>query len=251
MLLGMIRPTTGEGRVLGRRIEDPSENVELRRHVAFVSEDKRLYSYMTVEQTIRFTSSFYEDWRPETASSLLRRFDLPGDRKVKSLSKGMRTKLTLLLALSRRPTLLILDEPSEGLDPIGVEQLLESLVAQCSDGTTVFFSSHQIEEVERIADQVCILDQGRLLLDASMDDIRFYRQIDAEFPFEAAGLEFNLPGVESVSLRGRKVRVLSSFNAEEIVDHARAYRADNIEVSPLGLRDIFLNKVKESASALV
>jgi ABC-2 type transport system ATP-binding protein len=252
MLLGMIRPTTGEGKVLGKRIGDPAQNVELRRHVAFVSEDKRLYPYMTVEQTIRFTRSFYPDWRPEAASLMLRRFGLPPERKVKSLSKGMRTKLALLLALSRRPALLILDEPSEGLDPIGVEQLLEGLVTLCSEGTAVFFSSHQIEEVERIADQVCILDHGRLLVDASMDEIRrFYRQIDLLFPFEAAELEFNLSGVESVRTKGRQMRVLSSGNTDEIVDRARAYQASAIEVAPLGLRDVFLSAVKENSDALV
>jgi ABC-2 type transport system ATP-binding protein len=252
MLLGMIRPTSGEGKVLGKRIGEPSENVELRRHVAFVSEEKRLYGYMTVEQTIRFTSSFYADWRPDAANRLLRKFDLPPERKVKSLSKGMRTKLALLLALSRRPALLILDEPSEGLDPIGVEQLLEGLVTMCSEGTAVFFSSHQIEEVERIADQVCILDQGRLLVDASMDEIRrFYRQIDVVFPFEAAEVEFNLAGVESVRIKGQQMRVFSSGNTEEIVERARAYQASAIEVAPLGLRDVFLSAVKEGSDALV
>lgn len=252
MLLGMIRPTTGNGKVLGKRIEDPAENIELRRHVAFVSEDKRLYSYMTVEQTLRFTSSFYPDWRQEAANLMLRKFELPADRKVKSLSKGMRTKLTLLLALSRRPALLILDEPSEGLDPLGVEQLLEGLVSLCSEGTAVFFSSHQIEEVERIADQVCILDQGRLLLDASMDEIRrFYRQIDLVFPFEAAELELNLAGVESICAKGRQMRIFSSGNTEEIVERAHAYQASTIEVAPLSLRDVFLKVVKENSRALV
>src|SRR6266404_5073952 len=160
MLLGMLKPTAGDGTVLGKRIDDPAESLELRRRVAYVSEDKRLYAYMTVEQMLRFTSSFYTDWRMDVARTLLKRFELPPGRKVRSLSKGMRTKLALLLALARRPELLILDEPSEGLDPFGVEQLLEALVAQCSEGTSVFFSSHQIAEVERIADHVCILDRG-------------------------------------------------------------------------------------------
>jgi ABC-2 type transport system ATP-binding protein len=252
MLLGMARPTFGEGNVLGRRIDDPAASVEIRRQVAYVSEDKRLYGYMTVAQTIRFTSGFYPDWRVETASALLRKFELPLDRKVKSLSKGMRTKLALLLALSRSAKLLILDEPSEGLDPIGVEQLLECLVAQSSQGTAVFFSSHQIEEVERIADHVCIVERGRLLVDLSMDEIRqSYRRIDLVFPFEPRDLEFDVTGVQSVRTTGCQMRVFSSGNTDEIVERARAYHASAIEVAPVGLREVFLGTVREKSDALV
>jgi ABC-2 type transport system ATP-binding protein len=252
MLLGMIRPTSGEGRVLNWRIDNPSESIELRRHTAFVAEDKRLYGYMSVAETIRFTGGFYPDWRATAADLLLRKFELPADRKVRSLSKGMRTKLALLLALARQPDLLILDEPSEGLDPIGVEQLLEILVAQCSEGTSIFFSSHQIEEVERIADQVCIVERGRLLLDASMDDIRrFSRQIDVGFPFDAAGLDFDLAGVRSVRTNGRQVILLASGNTDEIIERARGYGASSIETSPLRLREVFLSAVQENSNALV
>jgi ABC-2 type transport system ATP-binding protein len=252
MLLGMIKPSAGEGKVLGQRIDDAAESVELRRRVAFVSEDKRLYSYMTVEQMVRFTRSFYPDWRPEVARALLKKFELPGDRRVKSLSKGMRTKLALLLALSRQPSLLILDEPSEGLDPVGVEQLLEGLVERCGEGTPIFFSSHQIEEVERIADQVCILDRGRLLVDISMDEIRrSYRQIDLVFPYEPADIRLNVAGVERVQVRGRQMRVFASGNSEGIVERARACQASEVDVAPMGLRQIFLSTIKESGDAVV
>jgi ABC-2 type transport system ATP-binding protein len=252
MLLGMIKPGSGEGKVLGKSIDNPAESVELRKRVAYVSEDKRLYSYMTVEQTIRFVSGFFPDWRPDVAKSLLKKYELPPERKVKSLSKGMRTKLALLLAVARRPALLILDEPSEGLDPVGVEQLLESLVAQSSEGTAVFFSSHQIEEVERIADQVCFLEHGRLLGDVSLDEMRrSYRQINLVFPFEPAALDFRLDGVESVRTKGHQMSVFSSGNTDEIVERARALRASTIDVAPLGLREIFLKKITENSDALV
>jgi ABC-2 type transport system ATP-binding protein len=252
MLLGMMQPTGGTGRVLGRNIADPAGSVEIRRNIAFVSEDKHLYGYMTVDQTIRFTSSFYTDWRPDAARELLRKFELPPERKVRSLSKGMRTKLALLLALSRQPKLLILDEPSEGLDPVAVEQLLEILVARSSEGTSVFFSSHQIEEVERIADQICIVDRGRLLVDVSMDEIRrSYRHIDLVFPYEPDAIGFGVPGVERVIAKGRQVRVFSSGNTDEIVERARSYRATAIDIAPVSLRDVFLGTVKEHSDAVV
>ncbi|HEY6268846.1 MAG TPA: ABC transporter ATP-binding protein [Candidatus Acidoferrum sp.] len=247
MLLGMIRPSCGEGTVLGKRITDPEENREMRRKVAYVAEDKPLYGYMTVEQTIRFASSFYPDWRDAVARRLLSEYKLPPQRKVKKLSKGMRTKLALLLAFARRPELLILDEPSEGLDPVGIEHLLQMLVTQAAEGVAIFFSSHQIAEVERIADQVCILDNGRLLLDASLDHLRqSYRRIDLVFESAPPEREFRIMGVEKIQSKGHQMSVFASGNAEAVIEHARDLNAVSVEVAPVGLRDIFLETVKEN-----
>ena len=247
MLLGMIKPSSGSGRVLDRRIDDPADSVALRRDVAFVSEDKRLYGYMTVEQIIRFTSGFFPDWRPYVAKALLRKFELPLDRKVRHLSKGMRTKLALLLAASRRPALLILDEPSEGLDPQGIEQLLETLVAQCAAGASVFFSSHQIAEVERISDQVCVINKGSLVMDASLDALRqSWCHVDLVFPSLPDESDFQIAGVERIRTRGQQMNVFASGNVEAIVERARDFQASAIDVTPVGLREIFLQVVGEN-----
>jgi ABC-2 type transport system ATP-binding protein len=248
MLLGMVRPSSGDGVVLGRRIDEAEENRELRRKVAYVAENKPLYGYMTVEQTIRFVSSFYSDWREDIAKELLNKYRLPYGQKVRSLSKGMRTKLALLLAFARRPELIILDEPSEGLDPVGIEQLLQTLVAQAAEGVTVFFSSHQIAEVERIADHVCILDRGCLVVDGWLDQLReSYRRIDLVFPVSPPQeCEFRLKGVEKVRTNGRQMSVLSSRNAEAVIERARDLQAISVEVAPVGLREIFLETVKEN-----
>jgi ABC-2 type transport system ATP-binding protein len=247
MLLGMIAPSGGEATVRGRRIDDPEESVKIRRRVAYVSEQQSLYDYMTVEQTIRFTKSFYPAWHAEIEQTLLRTYQLPLDRKVSSLSKGMRRKLALLLAFARKPELLILDEPSGGLDPIGVEQLLESMVAQCSDGTSVFFSSHQIAEVERVADDVCVIHKGQLVMNGSLDDLRqSYRQIDLVFNAVPNEGEFRLPGVERIWTQGHQMRIFASGNSEAVVERARSHYASSIDVAPIGLREIFLERVKEN-----
>jgi ABC-2 type transport system ATP-binding protein len=247
ILLGMMRPSSGDGTILGQRISDPIESVHTRTKIAYVSENKRLYDYMTVDQMLRFTSAFYPDWRPSEEQRLLRQFKLPLDRKVRSLSKGMRTKLGLLMAFARQPELLILDEPSEGLDPEGIEELLEILVARCGEGTTVFFSSHQIAEVERIADQICILHAGRLVLDSSVDDLReSYRRIDLIFPSIPAEHDFRIAGIEDVRTRGHQMSVLASRNAEAVVARAHDFHATSIDITPVALRDVFLQKVKEN-----
>ncbi|HXX45750.1 MAG TPA: ABC transporter ATP-binding protein [Candidatus Acidoferrales bacterium] len=247
LLLGMIYPTGGEATVLGARVAESKESREMRRRVAYVAENKPLYPYMTPAQMIRFVSSFYPDWRSDAAERLMKEYELPADRKVKSLSKGMRTKLALLLAFARRPDLLILDEPSEGLDPVGIEQLLQTLVAQSAEGISVFFSSHQITEVERIADHVCILDKGRLLVDASLDDLRqSYRRIDLVFRSAPVEHEFRMTGVERIETSGHQMRVLASRNAEMVVERAHALNAVSVETSPVGLRDIFLETVRDN-----
>jgi ABC-2 type transport system ATP-binding protein len=247
MLLGMVRPTRGDGRVLGKRIDDAEENRQLRLRVAYVAENKPLYGYMTVEQTIRFARSFYADWRSDAEKKLLQEYKLPPKQQVKALSKGMRTKLALLLAFARRPELLILDEPSEGLDPVGIEHLLQTLVSQAADGAAVFFSSHQIGEVERVADHVCILDNGRLLLSASLDQLRqSYRRIDLAFASAPSEREFRIGGVEKIRTKERQMSVFASRNAEAVIERARDLKAVSIEVVPVGLRDIFLEAVKEN-----
>jgi ABC-2 type transport system ATP-binding protein len=251
MLLGMTRPTTGSATVLGYRIDNERDSCSIRRHVAYVAEDKPLYGYMTVAELIRFTRSFYEDWRRDAEQRLLLQYNLPLDRKVKALSKGMRTKLALLLALARRPRLLILDEPSEGLDPVSIEELLQSMVVAASEGTTVFFSSHQIAEVERIADRVCIVDRGRVVTDVALDRLREnYRRITAGFPVAAPTGVLPVLGVEQMRVSGRQITVLASRGADQIAEHLRSLGAVSIDVEPATLREVFLETVQGAAGAV-
>ncbi len=248
MLLAMTHPTSGSGTVLGRRIDIPKENQEMRRHVAYVGEDKQLYAYMTVGELIRFTKSFYDDWQLEAEHRLLKQYQLPLDRKVKALSKGMRTKLALLLALARRPELLILDEPSEGLDPVAIEELLQELVAAAGRGTTVFFSSHQIAEVERIADRVCMIDRGKLAMDLSLDQLRLdYRRITLGFATQAPQADssfFDPEAILHAKTNGRQVTLLARRDADAVLERARELGAVSVEAEPVSLREVFLETVK-------
>jgi ABC-2 type transport system ATP-binding protein len=245
MLLGMIHPTSGTGSIFGHRIDRERESLLIRQKVAFVAEDKRLYDYMTVSEIIRFTQSFFPAWNQEFARRLLDRFELPPERKVRQLSKGMRTKLALLLGFARGCELLILDEPTEGLDPVAIEDVLQIVVSLTAQGTTVFFSSHQIAEVEQIADHVLMIDRGLLVLDAPMDQVKEqYRQIQAVFPEPIQERDFRLPGIEKVRAEGRTVSLIASHNLDSIMEHVRMLRPCNIDVLPISLKEIFLQKVK-------
>jgi ABC-type multidrug transport system ATPase subunit len=245
VLLGMTRPTSGRVRVFGLPADSPAASVEIRRRTGFVSEDKDLYDYMTVEEIVRFTASFYPRWRRDLEERYTRRFELPPARKVKALSRGMRTKLALLLALCRGAELLILDEPTSGLDPAMSEEVLQAIVGHVASGdVTVFFSSHQIAEIDQIADRVAIIDRGRIVVSGALDALReSYRRIQLVFDGDAPDARFRTPGVERLRRSGRVLTVVSSGGAGPLLDEARALGPVSVDVVPVTLKEIFLETV--------
>ena len=242
VLLGMTHPTSGDAEVLGLPATASASSVEIRRRTAFVSEEKDLYDYMTVDGMIRFTAAFFPRWRADLEQRYTRAFGLPAGRRVRDLSRGMRTKLALLLALSRGAELLILDEPTSGLDPAMTEEVLQSLVRHvAAEETTVFFSSHQIAEVDQIADRVAIVGGGRTLVSGALDDLREqYCRVQLVFDGQAPDATFRAAGARRVRREGRVLTVLSSAGAETILDEARALSPSSVEVAPVTLKEIFL-----------
>jgi len=245
VLLGMARPTSGRVRVFGLAADVQESSVEIRRRTGFVSEEKDLYDAMRVEAMIRFTAGFYPKWRRDLEERYLRKFELPLDRKVKALSRGTRTKLALLLALCRGAELLILDEPTSGLDPAVTEEVLQALVTHvASEEMTVFFSSHQIAEVDQIADHIAIIDRGRAVVTGPLDDLReHYCRIQLVFDGDAPEMAFRAPGVTRVRRKGRVLTVLSSAGSDGVLDEARALGPVSVDVMPVTLKDIFLETV--------
>jgi ABC-2 type transport system ATP-binding protein len=245
ILLGMAHLTAGQARVFGLSADAQDSSVEIRRRTGFVAEDKDLYGFMTVAEMIRFTAAFFPRWRADLQQRYLDIFELPLDRKVKALSRGMRTKLALLLALCRSAELLVLDEPTSALDPAMTEEVLRALVAHvASEEMTIFFSSHQIAEVDQIADRVVIVDRGRAVLTGALEDLKEnFRRIQLVFNEEAPKLTFRAPGIERVSREGRVLTLLSSAGAEGILEEARALNPVSVDVVPVTLKEIFLDTV--------
>jgi ABC-2 type transport system ATP-binding protein len=245
VLLGMVRPSSGQARVFGLAADDAKASVAIRMRAAFVSEDKELYDGMSVETLIRFTAAFYPRWRTDLAAELLARLELRPDATVKSLSRGMRTKCALLLALCSGAELLILDEPMSGLDPAAIEQILQLLVKHAgNEGATVLFSSHQLADVDQIADHIAIVDRGRVVVQGTLDDVRASCcRVQLVFDGEAPAVSFKSAGVASLRRKGRMLSVLSSAGAEQIVAEARALRPKSIDVMPVTLKELFLETV--------
>ena len=142
-----------------------SRGWRFRRRVGYVPDQPALYDWMTVEEAGWFVAGFYPLGFQRHYNELIEHFELPPDRKIKELSKGMRAKVSLSLAMGHKPELLILDEPTSGLDPLVRREFLESMVDIAGQGRTVLLASHQIAEVERVADVVAIVRDGKLALD--------------------------------------------------------------------------------------
>jgi ABC-2 type transport system ATP-binding protein len=242
MLMGLCRPTAGEGRVFGLKIDRADESIQIRGKTGFVSEEKLFSGSVTVGELFNFTRAFYPHWRSDLEKRYLREFQLPLGAAAGKLSKGMRTKLALLLTLPRGAELLLLDEPTEGLDPVIKEDALQALVSLAAEqGTTIFFSTHQIADVERIADQVCIIDGGRVLVNDSLDELKAnYHRLNVVFEKEAPSA-----GFEGASRDGRTLSMLVGRNLDELVSRAKAMQARSVEVAPVTLGEIFLETSKK------
>ena len=162
ILMGLVHQDCGSVQVLGHPM--PSDQAAAKLDIGFVSEDMRLYGPATLAWHMDFLRPIYPRWDQSYADKLVQRFDLKPQQKIKGLSHGQRVKAALLLALSRRPRLLVLDEPTTGLDPVARHEVLQELMAVLADeDRTILFSSHNTLDVEQISDQITFIDRGRII----------------------------------------------------------------------------------------
>jgi len=171
MLMGLLKADEGFVTVLGRNPEiDP---IGVRQRVGYLAEDQTMYGWMRCEEILRFMAPFYPTWDHQLALKYARDFEVPLGTKIKHLSKGQNVRLSLVLALAHRPEVVILDDPSQGLDPIMRKQFNRDLITHLQgEGRTVFYSSHLLYEVEPVADEVAILDQGRIVRQSETEALR-------------------------------------------------------------------------------
>jgi ABC-2 type transport system ATP-binding protein len=244
ILMGLVHQDTGEARVLGHSM--PAEQVAAKWDIGFASEDMRLYEAMTLGWHMDFIRSIYPNWDAEYAQVLLQRFGLRPDQKIKGLSHGQRVKSTLLLVLARKPKLLVLDEPTTGLDPVARHEILRELTNVMADeGRSILFSSHNTQDVEQISDQITFIDRGRII--DSMDKETYldrWRRLRLEVP---CGIELPaLPGVIGVRQQGRMAVATANAFAPDL---ASAYESTGARIQcieNMTLEEIFVANVEHS-----
>jgi ABC-2 type transport system ATP-binding protein len=235
-LIGILALDEGEMELLGRSVR--RVDVKTKQRIGYVSQEPHCYPWMTARELGRFVSGFYPTWDGPEYDRLLTSLDLPADRRFSQLSGGMQMKLALALALAHRPALLILDEPTAGLDPVARREFLELIASQARNhGRTTFFSTHLIDEVERVADRVGIIDRGRMRYEGSVMDLRAEVK---RVRTEPGGMP-PLPGPEFQLLRDESIAGSSTWVFRAPVAAWTAVQfGPSVRVEEMSLEDIFL-----------
>src|SRR5262245_61869066 len=241
-VLGLLRTQAGSVRVFG--LDPVKEPVRVLSRVGYLSEEGDLPGWMRVDELMSYMRAFYPTWDEAYAQDLRKQFNLDPSAKVKTLSKGQKARAGLLVALAYRPELLLVDEPSSGLDPIVRGDIRGPIGRTIADeGRTVLFSSHLLDEVERISDRVAMLKEGRILFTGELDQIkqshhrltlRFHDERDRPPP---------LNGVLSWEGRGCHWTAVASGHLDELTLAATAHGAEIVEQKSLTLDEIFLAQV--------
>jgi ABC-2 type transport system ATP-binding protein len=249
-LLGFRRPDSGSARVLvydvGRQLR------EICMSVGYVSETNNLYDFLTISQLCDLSRDLHRRWNQGQVNRYLQMFGLPSNKRVKHFSRGMKSQLALCLALGNDPDLLILDEPTTGLDPVARQVFLTTLIKEvAAEGRTIFFSSHILSEVEAIADHVAVLHHGTIVLNGELDHLRekqkILRLVYAEQPpIEEMTVLRNLPGVRQLEQEGRAVRLRIEGNVDALVETVKAhpYMLRDLEVVAVPLDALLLEYMK-------
>jgi len=250
LMLNLLTPEAGTVRVFGQDVQRHEE--QIKNKVGYVPETPHVYDWMTVEELMAFTSAFYRDWDRQRADELVRSLDIPRKKKVNELSTGTKAKVGLLLALSHNPKLLILDDCTSGLDALVRREISEHIVTLVEDGAcTIFFSSHIITELERVADRVGLLKGGSLSFEMTMEELKektkkIYICLDNSDPGD-------IPNLYSSSIlrikrdRDNLTIITKEWN-EEFKSALKGIKHRTFEVTPLDLEDIFVEYTREKSN---
>jgi len=251
ILMGLVKADAGQVTVLGYPL--PEQQVQAKYDIGFASDDMRLYKNQTLQWHMDFVQSIYPQFDRAYAKDLLQRFELLSEQKIKGFSHGQRVKACLLLVLARRPKLLVLDEPTTGLDPVARDEVISELADILRDDErSVLFSSHNTHDIEKLSDQIAFLDRGKLL---ALQDKESYLESWGRFRCQLAPdttdllapqVLNSLPGVVSVKHQGHLVEIITDQNTADYGArlHQAGFRV--IEQHRMSLEEIFVANVKRS-----
>jgi ABC-2 type transport system ATP-binding protein len=252
LLLDLIRPTRGQARVLG--LDPQRDGVEVRRRVGYLPGELALYPDLTGRQMAEYAAYLRGNVPRREIARLADRLDIDLDRPIRALSHGNRQKIGILLALMHRPELLILDEPTTGLDPLMQQVLYELLEEVRAEGRTVFFSSHILPEVERLCDRVGILREGHLVAVESIADLKrkALRRIELFFDRAVDAEAFrSIPGVVETRASGAMLHVAVQGSVDPLLKAAARHAVINIVTYEPNLEEMFLALYREGGEGHV
>ena len=233
-LLNFIYPTSGRASILG--LDCTSRSREIKKKCAYVPCDVHYYEDLTVRQLMAYSASFYQGVDKEYSATLIRRFEMEADKKIGELSSGNRKKVALVAALAISPSVLILDEPTNGLDPLIRHTLFEALKEQQEKGCTVFLSSHNLDEVQALCERVAIIREGRIV------DIRSLSELKARHEKKITVFALDIPddflaGLDYKAVSKDKGKLVFSYTGDEI-------KRVMAEISKLDITDLLVEDAK-------
>ncbi|MEZ6123750.1 MAG: ABC transporter ATP-binding protein [Planctomycetaceae bacterium] len=244
-ILGLLKAEQGTVRVFG--LDPVKQPEEVLKNIGYLSEDRDMPEWMKVADLIHYHSAFFPDWDHAYAAELQQMFDLPTKQRVRTLSRGQLARVGLLLAIAHRPQLLVLDEPSSGLDPVVRRDILAAIIRTVADeGRTVLFSSHLLDEVQRVSDSVAMLNHGKVLLcgglaDVQQQHVRFV--IRLETPLVAAP---EIPGALTCTGEQNEWSVLCNGQADDVRRWIQQANAEILEQTSATLEEIFVARVAQA-----
>lgn len=241
IVMGLIGPDSGSIKVLGHSM--PTDQLAAKRKIGFVAEDMRLYESETISFHMDFIKSIFDSWDDQYANTLLHRLDLNKNQKVKGMSHGQRIKTTLLLALARRPNLLVFDEPTTGLDPAVRKEVLDEMMGSLEDEThSILFSSHNTLDVEQISDYITFIYGGRIIESRNKEDfidgwrrLRLTNMNNYSLP--------NLSNIKDVQQSGRLCTVTVNNYEDSMPEQFTNVGLQINNIERLTLEEIFLANV--------
>lgn len=241
-VLGTLKAQAGFVSVFG--LDPVADPVGVLGRIGYLSENRDLPDWMRGEELLRFSQAYYPNWDERFAGELIEAFELNLRQRVKSLSRGQRARLGLVTALAHRPPLLVLDEPSSGLDAVVRRDILAAIIRTVADeGRTVLFSSHLLEEVERVADRVAMLHDGRLVLcDDLAAVIEGHARVTVRFEQPCAERP-QLPGALSCEGAGREWTVVCNGQLEQLRASVQQMGAAIVEEAQPSLDEVFVARV--------
>ncbi len=245
-LVGLHRPSTGEVRLLGH---DPATMPAAeKQRLGYMSEQGGAFPAATAQDLIDFCAPLYPRWDSRLADEIFQRFAIDPGRKLGKLSLGQQRTVALLLAICPRPEVLVLDEPAANLDPAMRREFLDQVLALLGDGGhTVLFSTHLLADVERVADRVALLHEGRLRLDRNLDELRAdVRRLRLVFPGEAPAAIDGVPGILRTRRAGRELLLTVESFDEQLPARLAHQTGAQVEAHPLGLEDLFIDLVGDT-----
>jgi ABC-type multidrug transport system ATPase subunit len=249
VLLNLLEPSSGRASVLG--VQSTRLQAVHRTRIGYVSENQSLPEWMTSEQLLAFCKPLYPAWDDALCADLVRRFELPGGRKIRHFSRGMKMKIAMVCALAFRPQLLVLDEPFSGLDPLVRDEIVEGMLEMVGKGEwSVLVSSHDLSEIENLADHVGFIRQGRLIASEPLESLQQrFREVEVTLP-EARPLPPQWPPSWLAPIAAERVVrfVESRFDAERTPRQLRQSFPEPaaFSIAPLSLRGIFVALARDA-----